>query len=378
MFGFGVFNDSSEVKTKLDITLPKNFGQGEKKRIVVMFDIESKDHFSVIRDIQVLFELAKSFIFLYPSWLREELDDECCVVNKKVMVAKVSRHSLLAAQGGKLPSFEKVQDVSKRFRDFAFAERLDKGSRSLQVVRALSSATLAADTTNPETQLITLWSAFEALLPPPSKDEKSPARIIHFNNLVVPAIADEYVKFKFATFFRDLSTQERREVKIVLDQVTGANEYHIRLARALVAEELITKHIFGLLAASPLRCNRLYQLYKMSQNPKIMVRKIQSHESRISWKIHRIYRERNQIVHSGTSSPFLNPLVENSFLYFRILSSRLEGIYSQYDITNPHGALQIVSGKYFERNKRIVTLSNSKHSLDLEDRRKRIFELLMD
>lgn len=193
MFGIQIFEDPVSLKKELGIDVPANFGQGTKKRIVAMFDIDASDSFSVIARMERLFELARSFLFLYPSGLQDELDDQCLVFEKrkKNTGKTISRKKVLSVLKGRSPTAGSPRNLTKGFRDFTFAEGRGGRSPNGQLFRALSSAALAGDSNNPETQLITLWSAFEALLPPPTKDEKSLARIVHFTDLVIPALTSD-------------------------------------------------------------------------------------------------------------------------------------------------------------------------------------------
>lgn len=380
IFAMEVFEDSAALKSKLGLEVPPEFGQGPRKRIIALFDLDGSDPYSAITLIESILELARSFLFLYPSYLKEELDDECFVFerSRKERGIRVSRKAVLSVHRGQSPIDGKARDLAKNFRDFAFAWRSGRRGEALpndQLMRALSSAALAGDSSNPETQLITLWSAFEALLPPPTKDEKSPARIVHFNELVVPALTLGYASSKFATFYRDLPSSGRRQIREILDNNSSDGDYVRRLAQLLAGKESDAREIYKIVSISPLLLNRLYNLHKFSQDPKIALRKIVSHEERLSWQIHRIYRERNQIVHSGRASPFLIPLVENSFLYFRALSARLEAVFSRYGVTDPHGALQLLKAEH-ERQKRILSeLGDNRSALPIENRRKKAVEL---
>ena len=378
-FGVSVHEDPAGLKEKLGIVAPPEFGQGQRKRIISIKGIEARDRYSVISQIEGIFEISRSFMFIFPSNLKDELDDECLVYeNKEKEGKKASRRSVLSVQNGQSPSLGRPDRLIKRFRDFAFADRRGRISTNDPLFRALSAAALAGDSSNPETQIITLWSAFEALLPPPTKDEKSPARIVHFNSLVVPALVAEYLSSKFAAFFRDLDSKERKAIRGVLNDTVEGSEHVERLARVLACDDNTTKKLFQIVAQSPLRVNRLYNLYNLAQDPRLTLKKVKSNEARVSWQIHRIYRERNQIVHSGDSSPFLIPLVENSFFYFRVLSTRLEAIYTRYGIVNPHGALQLLRGNYIEQNRVLGSLGDSRSSKSIEQRRKESVDLIFN
>lgn len=374
LFGVRIFEDPQTLRTDLGLDVPAVFGQGPKKRIIALFKLDGPDPYSIVTSIERIFELSRSFLFLYPSSLKEELDDDCWVFEHGRRSVRngirISRRSVLSVHRGRSPINGSSRDLAKNFRDFAFAGRSGKASPNDQLMRALSSAALAGDSSNPETQLITLWSAFEALLPPPTKDDKSPARIVHFNELVVPALALNYASSKFATFYRDLASADRKRIKTILDNKFTEGSYEGRLAQLLAGGEKDASELYQILENSPLLINRLYNLHNFAQDPKLALRKIIAHETRLSWQIHRIYRERNQIVHSGRASRFLIPLVENSFLYFRALSARLEDVYSRYAITDPHGALQLLKNEHARQVGMLAAVGDNKNALPIEERRR--------
>lgn len=380
LFMVQVFEDPQGLEAQLNLDVPENFGQGPQKRIIALFELEGSDPYSIVTSVEGLLELARSFLFLYPSPLKEELDDEAWVFERSRKDARrmISRNNVLSAQRGKSPTEGRAQDLAQNFRDFAFAGRSGRASPNDQLMRALSSAALAGDSSNPETQLVTLWSAFEALLPPPTKDEKSPARIVHFNDLVIPALASHYASSKFAAFYRDLTSSNRKNVKTVLDREFDTGSYEQRLALLLAGEESDAKVLYQIVSRSPLLLNRLYNLHRFAQDPKLALRKISAHEERLSWQVHRIYRERNQIVHSGRASPFLIPLVEHSFHYFRALSARLEAVFSRFGVTDPHGALQLLKSEHAKQTNTLSELGSNLSKNTIEDRRKSAAKLFFE
>lgn len=169
---------------------------------------------------------------------------------------------------------------------------------------------------------------------------------------------------------------DREKFNSVLDKHCEGSEYGKKIAHVLASDEKASAVLYGIISTSPLQLNRLFGLHKLAQDPKLIMRKILSHEDRLSWQIHRIYRERNQIVHSGTASPFLIPLVENSFLYFRTLAARLEAVYSRYGVIDPHGALQLLRGNQIEQKNILTLLADNGSKTSIDVRRKESIRLL--
>lgn len=68
---------------------------------------------------------------------------------------------------------------------------------------------------------------------------------------------------------------------------------------------------------NPLARHRLFKLERDFASPKGLMSATVGHEDRVRWQLHRIYRARNNLVHSGRQPTFLDSLVANLDDFFR-------------------------------------------------------------
>ncbi|WP_320176732.1 hypothetical protein [Roseovarius pacificus] len=376
VFGLDIFDDDNDLKMATGLNVPTEFSQGANKKLLLLQNIPAKDPFKAVVAGESLLGVSRSFLFIYPSGLKEMIDNDALVFSgKKTDFKRVSRKQVLSISTSQASRPESVSKAARSFSRFAFNRKTYETEAGDRVFRALNAAALAGNSTDPETQLVTLWSAFEALLPPPTKDEKGPARIVHFVKLIVPALSYGYLRSKYDFFIRDLTKAQRREVKTILDAHANGASYQQKLADLLTDDPNQARRIAAALSVSPLLVNRVSKLFEITQKPKNALAKLKAHELRLGWQVHRIYRERNEIVHSGSSSPFLIPLVENAFFYFRILASRLEATHNQYSISDPHAALQLISAQQTEMKTKLESIIQNQE-ITASQRRKQAVNLI--
>lgn len=241
-----------------------------------------------------------------------------------------------------------------------------------KIERSMSAAASAYDAGDPQVQLVSLWSAFEALLPLPTQDENG-ARIVHFVDLISPAIVRKYIKGKYRIFIDDLSRHSRANITPILGSGIAADERPRRLYEILLEDGEECDQLFSALSDSPLMLNRITQLFDLAQSPKMVLANMLSHEKRVRWQVHRIYRERNSIVHAGRTSPALPVLVENSFLYYRLVMRAIQHSWQAYKIYQPHGALQLIAGRYRSQK---AEFKDTQNVQDKEERKKKVCEII--
>ncbi|WP_152612984.1 hypothetical protein [Tateyamaria sp. ANG-S1] len=344
VFQLETYDDEVELKGQTKLNIPSDFAQGDRKKILLLPGIRAPDRFSAVVWAEKLLGISRSFLFVFPSSLKESIDNDAYVFHGKSLMGKrVGRRLTLSVSTSRATRPQSVSSAAKAFSRFAFENR-NGGRGDDGLFRALNAAALSGSSQDPETQLITLWSAFEALLPQPTRDEKGTARIVHFCSLIVPALASSYIPNKFEFFVKSLDRARARSVRKIIEAHGHGDSDGERLAFTLSASADNARLVASALDQSPLLINRVSNLYNLSQSPTEALRKLNANEDRLMWQLHRIYRERNDIVHSGTSSPFLLPVTENAFFYFRVLTAKLESIYAQFEVTEPHGALQIIAG----------------------------------
>ena len=174
---------------------------------------------------------------------------------------------------------------------------------------ALLSYANAFHSESPATQLVTLWSALEGLLPASSSEGRIDAvlryalacqRALYLRNL-----------FKWS-FIEHLATDREPFLKL-LDKIP---EYKANLSRfvALLGfprDESLSDELGQLAAKSPLTTQRGFVLHKASKNVQDLQKLVEAHVQRVDWQLRRVYRERNRIVHRADPSPNVGTLILN-------------------------------------------------------------------
>lgn len=311
--------------------------------------------------------------------MESDLDEEVYVLDNKLRKFwKTSRKRVTAPLRPRPSSQKDDLEAALRFLNHATAGSRHKDARTQRsVMRSLNAVALAANASDSETQLVTLWSAFEALLPEPTKDDGSGARITHFAKLMVPCVVRGYLKSRFRVCYKSCRVAGGKDFQKYVEDVGVGEALEERLAYILSSGVGVQKPLFATVSDTPLMLNRLWRLGKWLSQPEECTKNAMQHELKVTWQVHRIYRERNNIVHSGSRSPFLPTLVENAFLYYRLVIRSLQRAYADHGIYEPHGALQLISGLHEQRNKQLQQLLRER-ALEPAERQARLLRLIFD
>lgn len=193
-----------------------------------------------------------------------------------------------------------------------------EGSSSERLSRAMSTAAVAYETSIAETRLISLWSALEVLLGDPPEES---ARIKHFAAKITPCICLRYHRRLFSAVHEQLSVGYRKRYKDLLSSIESdwSTNPQTKLVRLITLPQYENerRRICHMCGDNPLALHRLFRLRKFYGHPRSARESMLSHKQRVEWQVHRIYRARNNLVHAGTSPPYLDALVQNSVEYLR-------------------------------------------------------------
>ncbi|WP_445679678.1 hypothetical protein [Radicibacter daui] len=166
----------------------------------------------------------------------------------------------------------------------------------------------------PETQIINLWSAFEALLPEPT----TKPRISFFLSLCKPAIGLHYLERRISAAYDDVRTIMGNQLPATLGATTD-DEALERFVRLLTGEHQDKEKINAIcdyMSKVDLKMNSLWKLSEVLRSPKQSLERIETHEKIVSWQLNRIYRLRNSLSHAGFSWPFIEVATMNMQEYY--------------------------------------------------------------
>lgn len=196
-------------------------------------------------------------------------------------------------------------------------ENFDKPSTE-RLFSSINTSALARATASPENQIISLWSAFEILLsdPPPNV-----ARVVHYTSLITPCICLKYVRRYIVALCDGLTVSYRRQLKSLLDTLPDdlGIDVYTRFTHLVFEPQysgLQTK-LMTMCDGNPLARHRVWKLQQDFGNPNAIMKSLSAHQDRVNWQLHRIYRARNNLVHSGRMPPYIDSLVMNAFEYYQ-------------------------------------------------------------
>jgi hypothetical protein len=213
-----------------------------------------------------------------------------------------------AASGRRL---RRIQDYTGQLLD-----NFDEASTE-RLLSSINTAALARSTSTAENQLISLWAAVEVLLSDPPENV---ARISHYARIVVPCIVCRHVRRQFIAVYDELLVSYRRKFgEIVNRELSPWADPHTKFMAILTLPDnkQLRQELCALCTNNPLALHRLWKLYEDFRSPTKVTGAVRSHEQRVEWQIHRMYRARNHLVHSGRKPSYLESLIRNLAEYYR-------------------------------------------------------------
>ncbi len=182
---------------------------------------------------------------------------------------------------------------------------------------SIRTAALARSSGSPENQLISLWSAIEVLLSEP----RDQARIVHYASLIAPCITLRHTRRQMFAVYDELLIGYRLKFRQLMRSIPN---YKTTLEQHAFAEMLLLpehkqrrESLLQLLTNNPLALHRVFKIHKDYCDTKCASRTISDHADRVAWQIHRVYRARNQLVHSGRLPSYLESVILNLAEYYR-------------------------------------------------------------
>jgi len=179
--------------------------------------------------------------------------------------------------------------------------------------RAIDLHGLSIENNNTENQLLQNWIALETLL----VENENNSKIDQVINSLLPFLSYKYIENQFLYVLQDVSRFDKFGLLKILKTVEKGTNVIEKFMMSIVLPEY-KEHgmkILGLLEENPLLRFRIFLFNKYFSSPKEIQNYLKTHQQKVVWQIKRIYRTRNQIVHSGRSPRFLAILVENSHVY---------------------------------------------------------------
>jgi hypothetical protein len=290
----------------------KKLEQGEK--YLVATKISAFDRFAAV-------ELAKNRIArvhnLYGLFYHKgsySLDSnavvfqDCCSQEKSQVNTHINRMHFV--------DDNKPQAAANKLDNMVDTLRLPAGPDREKFFRVIDFHGISSKSDTIENQVISLWTSLETLVP-----AKSQGSIISgVTHGVLPFIGLNYIRRIFERLTFDIVRWNRRELTRALKSASFPRDADIveKVFCLVVADEnkAYLSEFLGRLLNFELLRYRIFTLHKAYASPEKVLSNLDAHQRRVDWQLHRIYRTRNAIVHSGITPKYTELLVSNAHDYF--------------------------------------------------------------
>lgn len=188
----------------------------------------------------------------------------------------------------------------------------------------------ALSISDPQTQLLTLWTINELLI---DANQSHMNRVNYISNILCSVLNICYYRRKLKALYKTITISNRVE-RIISQETRGTNGIE-KLAFILKDNNTLKANIVSLLAKHPLNVFEIELLSNVFVDKSSIEKDLLRHSNRLRWQIMRIYRYRCLAVHDGNLThqiPCLNNVLENLHYYVDelfnfIFSKREEGLY---------------------------------------------------
>ncbi len=200
-----------------------------------------------------------------------------------------------------------TSDRKARFRFFLDRQWAELDQNRL--TNALITYSDAFHSESPSSQLLALWSSIEGLLPAPSG---STSRIMAFSRDVVACLEHQTFHRHVSALNDDLrGIYEKKYLALLRKSKSPSDDYTTRLAATfcLSENEALQNEVGELCAENPLARQRLRELWEVGRKVGGAWEMVTNRSRKNLWQLHRIYRERNRIIHRASPSANVEGLV---------------------------------------------------------------------
>jgi hypothetical protein len=167
-----------------------------------------------------------------------------------------------------------------------------------------------------ETQVVNIWTALETMTP--SKPNASiissvvsgsvPFITLNYATRIIKQITFDLIRWNRHSLARTLKKCNLPENGDLLDKIFSLI--------TLEENNDALKEILSDLGNFELLKYRIYLINKSLMDSESVINFLEKHEERVKWQIHRIYRARNSIVHTGETPTNASNLLSNAHDYF--------------------------------------------------------------
>jgi len=298
-----------EIAKRKRVVLPKH-----QEKIIEFKEIDALDMYGALNAAQSRLRWTHDIYGLFRHRNSVEIAVEAIVFDNETSEVCVLRTDLNHMH--QIPDNRPVE-ANKKMGDMLVNLRLPRFSDRNRFLRVINFHGLAARSTSNENQLVNLWTALETMTSSPSGStsivdtavrEVLPIICLNYFYRIIRSLTLDIVRWD-----RKLLTEYLGQCKL-LDQSDLVNKVFSLIA----AEEnhLCKEEMLATISEFELMRYRIFSLNKEMQSGERLLAKLERHERMVSWQVHRIYRARNQIVHSSRLGTNVESLIVSAHDYF--------------------------------------------------------------
>ncbi|MGL1892226.1 MAG: hypothetical protein OCD02_11410 [Spirochaetaceae bacterium] len=272
--------------------------------------IRSFDPFTAREQAERELETLKNTSQLYYHntsfyWTRKSIAvQDCC--SSKIIIVNRNINPMIS------DTIFSPSDVVKKT-NWVFKNISLQGESFYKFNRAIELHSNSVHNLQTENQLVNLWTIFETIVP--TRDNT--AKVNNIINEVIPIILFKYYSKILDNLYKDLKRWNKSTLHSIISTITENGSNLEKMVIFLCDTKYDTKlqQLYSDLDDFHLLRSRIFKIREFLLDKNKLLKNLNRHEKNVVWQIHRIYRTRNLIVHSGVKATYINTLISNTHDY---------------------------------------------------------------
>lgn len=282
------------------------------------------------------------------DWQEKTLIKQCCVDGP--VLVRSPNNSMV--KGFDMKPRQASKELNHLIKNFSFKDvNLEKFKR------VVDFHGIGVTNDVPENQLLNVWIALETLVPTHSGG----SRVCKMIDMILPFLLVNYMSRLVERFSSDLLRWDRHKTRKIFKNIPntkGMKIYEKALhLLSIKSNGKILDELYTALDDFHLLRFRAYQLSSMFNDPNKIQNTLEQHKTKVTWQIHRIYRTRNLIVHSGRTPKYIHSLIENGHDYLdQVLFEIIKMSSGDYSVETFDQAFELSRLKYSVFSKKLKSI----------------------
>lgn len=358
-----------ELPETIQKKLEKTFLKIKPNEAFLILTRKAFDPFDAAERAINLLTINSSVYRLYDHRYRYNIANVDCMILDDESTYKYSR-SIKAVEHTKKPSAKDIRESMNLANDaIQNIAKVGDVNDYLSVLSAIQYHSHSLDSYSEENQLLDLWAIFETVLDISNKHTSD--RIQQVCKHLVPLLKHKYIYSLFKQLSDDIKNYDEELFNEIVNDSKVENEIVRLICEFALLDEKKEKReeVLGKCDDFPLLKERISYYNEVLQTPAQVNSFVEKHAERVRWQIMRIYRNRNLIIHNGSSMPYLSLLIENLHSYVDVfLAYAIHSLAQKKDIDTMCHELFMKECKWnasFPRNKEALTKEQIKYMLSI-------------